>query len=233
MILSTHHMDEADVLADRIAIISEGHLVASGSSLFMKKRFGEGNRLVIAKDPKYITQESSRTEPETTPTTADETMQRSCGERSYKKLRKVRLPPNFYSKLVHFIREKTHGEGKFEEDLRGEIVFRIPLTMYAGDMKILFEALEARKEEFGIKSYGISAPSLQQIFLKIAPVHDLKLRKEGKNCFLALFDKIKGCFQKTNPSVGLTTDTTADDTEVVTTEEQQQVDYDGGKHPYP
>ncbi|TKR61983.1 hypothetical protein L596_026007 [Steinernema carpocapsae] len=175
MILSTHHMDEADVLADRIAIISEGHLVASGSSLFMKQRFGEGNRLVIAKDPKYITQELSRTEPETTPTTADETMQRTmcgerslCGERSSKKLRKVRPPPNFYNKLVHFIREKTHGEGKFEEDLRGEIVFRIPLTMYAGDMKILFEALESRKEEFGIKSYGISAPSLQQIFLKIA-----------------------------------------------------------------
>ncbi|MCP9257948.1 ATP-binding cassette sub-family A member 1 [Dirofilaria immitis] len=37
IILSTHHMDEADLLADRIAIISKGQLQVAGSSLFLKK----------------------------------------------------------------------------------------------------------------------------------------------------------------------------------------------------
>ena len=36
IILTTHYMDEADLLCDRIAIMSEGRLKCSGSSLFLK-----------------------------------------------------------------------------------------------------------------------------------------------------------------------------------------------------
>ncbi|XP_022109857.1 ATP-binding cassette sub-family A member 1-like [Acanthaster planci] len=49
IIMSTHHMDEADVLGDRIAIISAGQLRCSGSSLFLKGRFGNGYYLVLNK----------------------------------------------------------------------------------------------------------------------------------------------------------------------------------------
>jgi ATP-binding cassette subfamily A (ABC1) protein 5 len=35
-------MDEADILADRKAIIHDGQLKCMGSSLFLKKRFGVG-----------------------------------------------------------------------------------------------------------------------------------------------------------------------------------------------
>ena len=37
IIISTHHMDEADVLGDRIAIISNGKLKAHGTSYFLKR----------------------------------------------------------------------------------------------------------------------------------------------------------------------------------------------------
>ena len=47
--LSTHHLDEADVLGDRIAIISRGQLQCSGSALFLKGAFGEGYHLTMAK----------------------------------------------------------------------------------------------------------------------------------------------------------------------------------------
>lgn len=42
-------MDEADILGDRIAIMAEGKVKCCGSSLFLKKRFGVGYNLVIAK----------------------------------------------------------------------------------------------------------------------------------------------------------------------------------------
>ncbi|KAE9002859.1 ABC transporter A family member 1 [Phytophthora rubi] len=45
VILTTHFMDEADILGDRIAIMAEGRLQCVGSSLFLKKRFGVGYRL--------------------------------------------------------------------------------------------------------------------------------------------------------------------------------------------
>ena len=45
IILTTHHLDEAEVLADRIGIMTKGQLLAVGSSNFIKKKFGEGYNL--------------------------------------------------------------------------------------------------------------------------------------------------------------------------------------------
>ncbi|XP_055596640.1 phospholipid-transporting ATPase ABCA1-like [Uranotaenia lowii] len=51
LILSTHFMDEADMLGDRIAIMADGRLKAVGSSFFLKKKFGVGYRLICVKSP--------------------------------------------------------------------------------------------------------------------------------------------------------------------------------------
>jgi ATP-binding cassette, subfamily A (ABC1), member 5 len=45
ILLTTHFMDEADLLADRKAIVSKGKLRCMGSSLFLKNRFGLGYHL--------------------------------------------------------------------------------------------------------------------------------------------------------------------------------------------
>ena len=37
----TYHRDEADLLGDRIAIMADGKLHCSGSSLFLKSRFSQ------------------------------------------------------------------------------------------------------------------------------------------------------------------------------------------------
>ncbi|KAK7098525.1 hypothetical protein V1264_002798 [Littorina saxatilis] len=49
MLLTTHYMDEADVLGDRIAIMAEGVVKCCGTSLFLKKRYGAGYHLVLVK----------------------------------------------------------------------------------------------------------------------------------------------------------------------------------------
>eukprot|EP01043_Picozoa_sp_COSAG02_P067943 COSAG02_NODE_11099_length_1793_cov_1.088548_1_plen_379_part_00 len=49
MVLTTHFMDEADLLGDRIAILAEGELQCCGSSLFLKNRFGAGYRLICSR----------------------------------------------------------------------------------------------------------------------------------------------------------------------------------------
>ena len=45
VLLTTHSMEEADALGDRIGIQSAGRLVALGTSLHLKERFGTGYRL--------------------------------------------------------------------------------------------------------------------------------------------------------------------------------------------
>eukprot|EP01027_Heterolobosea_sp_BB2_P009667 GEZU01014240.1.p1 GENE.GEZU01014240.1~~GEZU01014240.1.p1 ORF type:complete len:474 (-),score=116.25 GEZU01014240.1:5-1426(-) len=50
MILSTHSLEEADVLCDTIGIMSRGRLRCLGNSLHLKNKFGEGFRLSISFD---------------------------------------------------------------------------------------------------------------------------------------------------------------------------------------
>jgi ATP-binding cassette subfamily A (ABC1) protein 3 len=40
IILSTHFMEEADYLGDRVAIMAQGRLQCCGSSLFLKSKYG-------------------------------------------------------------------------------------------------------------------------------------------------------------------------------------------------
>uniref|UniRef100_A0A671T8I6 ABC transporter domain-containing protein n=1 Tax=Sinocyclocheilus anshuiensis TaxID=1608454 RepID=A0A671T8I6_9TELE len=50
ILLTTHFMDEADLLGDRIAIMASGELQCCGSSLFLKNKYGAGYHMVIVKD---------------------------------------------------------------------------------------------------------------------------------------------------------------------------------------
>jgi len=49
MILTTHYMDKADVLGDRIGIMAKGEMMCLGTSLFLKKRFGAGYKITMVK----------------------------------------------------------------------------------------------------------------------------------------------------------------------------------------
>ena len=48
IILTTHYLEEADELADRIGVMSNGNLFAVGSPNYIKKEFGVGYHLFIS-----------------------------------------------------------------------------------------------------------------------------------------------------------------------------------------
>jgi len=49
IILTTHYMDEADILGDRIGIMAKGQLMCLGGSLFLKNRYGAGYKITMVK----------------------------------------------------------------------------------------------------------------------------------------------------------------------------------------
>lgn len=53
IILTTHFMEEADALSDRIAIMNHGEVKCCGSPLFLKNVFGSGYRLTISKQNNF------------------------------------------------------------------------------------------------------------------------------------------------------------------------------------
>ncbi|KAG5510169.1 hypothetical protein JKF63_07066 [Porcisia hertigi] len=51
IMLTTHYMDEADLLGHKIGIMSRGSLQCSGSSVFLKSRLGVGYNMTVSIDP--------------------------------------------------------------------------------------------------------------------------------------------------------------------------------------
>ena len=52
IILTTHYLDEAQHLSDRVAIVNQGHIVAMGTSDEIIEQYGSGERLEIHGDEK-------------------------------------------------------------------------------------------------------------------------------------------------------------------------------------
>lgn len=53
IILTTHFMEEADALSDRIAIMNHGEIKCCGSPIFLKNRFGQGFQIRIMKQADF------------------------------------------------------------------------------------------------------------------------------------------------------------------------------------
>ncbi|XP_063681494.1 ATP-binding cassette sub-family A member 2-like isoform X2 [Bolinopsis microptera] len=133
ILLSTHHMEEADVLGDRIAILSQGNLICCGSSLFLKRLSGGTYFLTV--------EINVGTPPETL----------------------VKIVEEIFSSV--FIRSSSSNQ--------------IVMELEASDMD-LFEklciCLDEMKKANEIASYGISAPTMEEVFLKLSSSshHDTK-----------------------------------------------------------
>lgn len=181
MILSTHHMDEADVLADRIAIIAEGQLKTVGSGLFLKRRFGNGYQLTLARPQTRSEDPSSSYMPGSSGTDADYAIQR---------------------KIDDFIKLNTDNQGALIADVGTEITYTLPLDMEPEKMQQLFDKLDKEKVQLGIQSYGISAPSLQQIFVKVAPAYELKLKKQRGRTVLSSIQNLIAKLRRRTAVVG-------------------------------
>ncbi|KAG7227448.1 hypothetical protein INR49_005262 [Caranx melampygus] len=60
IIMSTHHLDEAEVLSDRIAFLERGGLKCCGSPVYLKDKLGQGYKLTLTK--KMQSRESKQTD---------------------------------------------------------------------------------------------------------------------------------------------------------------------------
>uniref|UniRef100_A0A4W4EA10 ABC transporter domain-containing protein n=1 Tax=Electrophorus electricus TaxID=8005 RepID=A0A4W4EA10_ELEEL len=150
IILSTHHMDEADILGDRIAIISHGRLCCCGSSLFLKKTYGRGYYLTLVRTnlERVPSQHDSRGRQ-----TDDCNMDEGIGLTSINNIANV-------SRVVCM----HVPEAEFLEVIGQELVYMLPYGgCRDGSFASLFKELDLEKERLGISSYGISDTSLEEV----------------------------------------------------------------------
>lgn len=141
ILLTTHFMDEADLLGDRIAIMAYGQLQCMGSSMFLKKQFGVGYLLTVAK------QISSHVLGNTGGETATEEYDR-------------------ISIAIDHIIKSFIPTAELVNNVGAEQSYRL-LFSSSSQFVALFEALDAQKESLSIAEYGISVTTLEEVFIRV------------------------------------------------------------------
>uniref|UniRef100_A0A4W3JP09 ABC transporter domain-containing protein n=1 Tax=Callorhinchus milii TaxID=7868 RepID=A0A4W3JP09_CALMI len=168
IILSTHHMDEADILGDRIAIISNGKLCCCGSSLFLKNQLGTGYYLTLVKKDVEPSLSSCRNSSSTVSCLKKDSVSQSssdAGLGSDQESDTMTIDVSAISNLILKHVPKT----RLVEDFGHELTYVLPYEAAKdGAFVELFHEIDDRLSDLGISSYGISDTTLEEIFLKVA-----------------------------------------------------------------
>ncbi|XP_051713429.2 retinal-specific phospholipid-transporting ATPase ABCA4 isoform X1 [Oryctolagus cuniculus] len=176
IIMSTHHMDEADLLGDRIAIISQGRLYCSGTPLFLKNCFGTGFYLTLVRKMRNIQSQGGGCE--ATCSCASKCVSSRCPARTDEMTSEQALDGDV-SELVDVVQHHV-PEATLVECIGQELVFLLPnknfkQRAYAS----LFRELEETLADLGLSSFGISDTPLEEIFLKVTEDADSGLFAGG------------------------------------------------------
>ncbi|XP_068166235.1 ATP-binding cassette sub-family A member 2 isoform X2 [Antennarius striatus] len=156
ILLSTHHMDEADLLGDRIAIISHGKLKCCGSPLFLKSTYGDGYKLTLVK------KQSEGRGPDS------QLQHPTCLSPSSS------LSPCSEAQVTQFIRQFVVS-CLLVSDSNTELSYVLPSeAVKKGCFERLFQALEHNLDNLALTSFGVMDTTLEEVFLKVSE-EDLSL----------------------------------------------------------
>uniref|UniRef100_A0A8C1QKJ6 Zgc:172302 n=1 Tax=Cyprinus carpio TaxID=7962 RepID=A0A8C1QKJ6_CYPCA len=165
IILSTHYMDEADLLGDRIAIISQGKLCCCGTPLFLKARLGTGYYLTLVKREMHSMPSSTSTG-KLPLTDSDSSVSDDTGlgseENGFGR-------SSFDVAVVMALAQQYIPDAQLVEDIGREAVINLPhAASEDGSLALFLNELDKRQGEFGVVSYGLSDTTLEEIFLRVA-----------------------------------------------------------------
>lgn len=170
IILSTHHMDEADILGDRIAIISHGKMRCCGSSLFLKKCFGSGYYLTLVRGDGTVKMTAQRNGMVQSQAKEEEAsfLRGSSPDDGIGSESWGTLDPSDLTALSQLVQRHV-PEAVFLESIGQEITYILPYSgARDGTFAQLFQELDLSMADLGLTSYGISDTTLEEIFLKVA-----------------------------------------------------------------
>uniref|UniRef100_A0A8C2ELD8 P-type phospholipid transporter n=1 Tax=Cyprinus carpio TaxID=7962 RepID=A0A8C2ELD8_CYPCA len=161
IILSTHYMDEADLLGDRIAIISQGKLCCCGTPLFLKARLGTGYYLTLVKREMHSMPSSTSTGKLPLTADSDSSVSDDTGLGSEEN--------GFDVAVVMALAQQYIPDAQLVEDIGREAVINLPhAASEDGSLALFLNELDKRQGEFGVVSYGLSDTTLEEIFLRVA-----------------------------------------------------------------
>uniref|UniRef100_A0A8C3JU42 ATP-binding cassette sub-family A member 2 n=1 Tax=Calidris pygmaea TaxID=425635 RepID=A0A8C3JU42_9CHAR len=176
ILLSTHHMDEADLLGDRIAIISHGKLKCCGSPLFLKSTYGDGYKLTVVKKQSDTSLCSAGVECRHGGSwwEAGREMTHWCCSSAaelgqpHSPLAHSSISPCSEPRVSQFIK-KYVASCLLISDTNTELSYILPSeAVKKGCFERLFQHLEQSLEELDLTSFGLMDTTLEEVFLKVS-----------------------------------------------------------------
>ena len=157
VLLTTHHMDEADILSDQVAVIHRGKLLCNGSPLLLRSKYGCGYQLTVSRqslisDEKEANDSDSgraSNEPPPMPDNVDQ----SESER-----------------LLAFVKCLIPNASFIADYNSSEVVLALPTCAHDGtphDYATFFRCLDANIHNLGFGSYGLTSTTLEEVFLTL------------------------------------------------------------------
>ncbi|KAK6924975.1 ABC transporter-like, ATP-binding domain [Dillenia turbinata] len=146
IVLTTHSMEEADILSDRIGIMAKGRLRCIGTSIRLKSKFGTG----FIANVSFIGSNNRQS-----PVQSPEDLTFSV----------------HFEAVKQFF--KNHLDVEPKEENKAFLTFVIPHDKEALLTKF-FAELQDRQEEFGIGDVQLGLTTLEEVFLNIAKQAELE-----------------------------------------------------------
>ena len=170
MILTTHLMDEAETLCDRIGIILKGKIRCLGSQYKLKNTYGKGFKLCINLKP--FTVERNFRSINYIEDFSDKTDKNSLKDKKIgfffdkdKIIEQNRINKLRINKITVFLNEIITKNFKLVEKHRSAAIYEIGTDVF--NPELLFQRLEERKDELEITNWAISQVDLEDIFIKL------------------------------------------------------------------
>lgn len=137
-ILTTHFLDEADLLGDRIAIMSHGEVKCCGSPIFLKSKLGAGYEMTIVKRQRNADSEYG------------------CNSDKIIRALLAHVP-------IAKVASNIGAEMRINLPFTASSAFPAMFDEFDADM-----AKTGAEQVFGIVTYGVSVTSIESVFLAVA-----------------------------------------------------------------
>lgn len=140
ILFTTHFMDEAEFLSDRIAILKDGVLRCAGSSMYLKRQFELGYYLTVVKDQNRAEEFAAGVGSLTGPSKTDDAVLRY---------------------LAQFIprTQLVRSVGK-------ETTFLFPPGSESS-FNDVFVGIESKRSELGLTAFGVKGASIEELFVVV------------------------------------------------------------------
>lgn len=192
ILLTTHSMEEADALGDRIAILSDGQLQTMGSSLFLKNRFGLGYRLSLEKRRVMLTDQRNAQQKQSHRNN-NEIQAASYLDDDHHEVNTILFDEERTTAIV----QQHFPDATIDVNTATDITYVLPTTgtaeqrngrsaqEYIQDKKAALPGLfahldsEIAANRLGVKSVGLSLTTLEEVFVSLQEQEEAeKLAKE-------------------------------------------------------